>query len=82
MAIPNDPNNQYYKQGIDGNVFIISNYTSKPLINKVWPGVCVFPDFTNEFNALIKEKMMMLKTSTTILPISLEEGESIWRITL
>jgi len=53
MGIPNDPNNKYYQNGIDNNVFIISNYTSQPLINKVWPGLCVFPDFTNELNSTV-----------------------------
>ena len=53
MGIPNNPNNKYYQNGIDNNVFIISNYTSQPLINEVWPGLCVFPDFTNELNATV-----------------------------
>ena len=46
MGIPYRPDNQYYKLGKSLDVFIKSNYTGTDLLNKVWPGDCVFPDFT------------------------------------
>jgi len=47
MGIPYNKENNYYKLGKSLNLFINSNYTGEDLINNVWPGVCVYPDFTN-----------------------------------
>lgn len=51
MGIPYRKNNYYYKLGKRLDIYIKSNYTKSDLLNNVWPGVCVFPDFTNYENA-------------------------------
>ena len=43
-GIPIDNLDPYFNYGRYKNSFIRSNYTKGFLINKVWPGKCVFPD--------------------------------------
>lgn len=66
IGIPNDPDNFYYKLGLELNAFIISNYTGKPLVNKVWPGECVFPDYTNYRNASLFWSTGLLELSNKL----------------
>lgn len=40
-------NNSAYNTGIEKNVFIKSAVTGRPLVNWVWPGLAVFPDFNH-----------------------------------
>jgi alpha-glucosidase (family GH31 glycosyl hydrolase) len=47
IGIPIINEDKYYQLGKKLNVFIKSNYTGDDLVNEVWPGNCVFPDFTN-----------------------------------
>lgn len=47
MGIPNKTDDKYFKLGKDLDVYIKSNYTKDYLYNIVWPGICVYPDFTN-----------------------------------
>jgi len=51
MGIPFIKENYFYNLGKEYEIFIKSNYTNDDLLNEVWPGVCVFPDFTNYQNA-------------------------------
>jgi len=55
IGIPNDPEDKYYKLGMELNTFIMSNYTGNPLINTVWPGKTHFPDFTNPNSKILWE---------------------------
>ena len=43
-GIPSNNNDNYYLKGTELNAFILSNYTQKSLLTKVWPGLSVFPD--------------------------------------
>lgn len=47
IGIPYNKENYYFKLGKRLGAYIQSNYTDTHLLNDVWPGVCVFPDFTN-----------------------------------
>lgn len=42
------PDSEMIKKGIEMNVFIKSNITKKELINCVWPGKCLFPDYNSQ----------------------------------
>ncbi len=53
MGIPFNKDNYHYKIGKELDIYIKSNYTKDDLLNKVWPGVCVFPDFTSYYKAKI-----------------------------
>lgn len=46
-AIANEPGYAPYDEGVQKNIFINSAQTGKALVNKQWPGLSVFPDFTN-----------------------------------
>jgi alpha-glucosidase (family GH31 glycosyl hydrolase) len=42
-----EPGYPPYDIGIQKKLFIKKADNSTPIVNKVWPGLCVFPDFTN-----------------------------------
>ena len=44
-GIKNEPGYWVYDEGMNGNHFV-KYPDGKPFIGKVWPGMCVFPDFT------------------------------------
>ena len=48
FALPNQKSDKYFNLGSKLQAFIISNYTKKPLLTYVWPGVSVFPDMFSE----------------------------------
>ena len=45
IGIPKNTTDKYYNKGMEMDLFIKSNYTGEPLVNIVWPGKCVFPDW-------------------------------------
>lgn len=46
-AGPNKKSYIPYSLGMDMGIFINDSSGTKPLVGKVWPGITVFPDFTN-----------------------------------
>ncbi|XP_064598977.1 sucrase-isomaltase, intestinal-like [Liolophura sinensis] len=50
-ARENSPGYRLYEEGLESGVYIKQAGTDQPLVGKVWPGLTVFPDFTNEKTA-------------------------------
>lgn len=56
IGIFHDKLNPYFLLGLKYNCFIMSNYTNKPLLSKIWPGMVSFPDFTHPNTSFLWEQ--------------------------
>jgi lysosomal alpha-glucosidase len=66
-AIAYEPGYAPYDEGLKRDVFIKDASTHKPIINKQWPGLSVFPDFTNP--ATIEYWRMFVQKFITDVPL-------------